>query len=281
MSAQKTKFPTKSVPARRMHQGTTIVGKNGLPIDAVATLEPGTTIMTGQPAIVSYSEPTVTVANSVDLTTIINYYNFSSKHTKILLFTDNTSQNYFIDPSSINNTTKTFNIYKDEAYSISPPSIGQSTGWFVSEAELVNRLQTTTSAVIDSVEFRDIDIRFQLDGDPVKIVDSEGHELDIQPDGSLTFSPSPVTSHRIDNIPIVNANVEQSFSIPDGTRRLRLSLRGNGKLQIAYTSGETGTNFITVPPGNVYEEKDISMISKILYFRSSKPNEVLEILSWT
>lgn len=281
MSAQKTKFPTKSVPARRMHQGTTIVGKNGLPVDALATLEPGVTILIGTDNI-SYSAPTVTVSAGNDLSSIINY-NASNSYSKsgVLLFTDSDGANFIIDPSSINNTTKTFDIYKEDEFTNPPVSIATKTGWFQSEAELVNRLQTTSSAVIDSVEFRDIDIKFSLDGDPVRIVDKEGHELDILPDGSLPFSSSPYTTPVIANPTASVANTEYSYTFPDGTRKFRINARGNSKLQISYSSGTTNTQYITIYPGNSFEESELSTTSFTIYYRSSKANEVVEILSWS
>lgn len=191
MSAQKTKFPKNKVPARRMHQGTTIVGKNGIPVDALAQLEPRLTILAGTTAIVSYAAPTVTVAAGIDLTSIIQYDATNSyAYSGILMFTDSSGTNCIIDPSSINNTTKTFDIYKEEEFTDPPVSIELASGWFLSEAELVNRLQTTSQAVIDNVEFRDIDIKFQLDGDPVSIVDSDGHELNVNADGSVDVNGS-------------------------------------------------------------------------------------------
>ena len=279
MSARQTKFPKNS--NRSIHQGTTIIGKNGLPVDALATLEPGTSLIRGAQAV-TYSQPTVTVPLSVDLSNIININPEDFKHTGILLFTDASKASYIIDPSTINNITKTFNVYIDEDYTTSPSSIDLKKDWVISEGELVNRLQTTSQAVIDAVEFRDVDIHLQLDKDPVRVVDSDGDELNINPDGSIntTVSLSSLTAPVIANIPLILANTEYSYTFPTNTKKFRLNVRGNAKLQFAFISGNTNTQYISVFPGNSHEETGLNIASTI-YFQSNKANEVIEILSWS
>lgn len=283
MSAQKTKFPVKKVPNRSIHQGTTIVGKNGLPVDALATLEPGSTLVSGQTQIQNYSAPTVTVNNSIDLEAVRIYAKTANfKHTGKILFTDTKGVSFLVDVNSINNATKTFDIYSDENFTSSPVNLNLNSGWILSEAELVNRLQTTSSAVIDSVEFRDIDIKFQLDGDPVTIVDDEGDKLDILPDGSLpvTVTAQILTTPNIANVAANVKNTEYSYTFPVSTKKYRIAARGNAKLKLAFNSGESATNFVTIHPGSSYEERGLNA-SITVYFQSSKDSEVIEILSWS
>jgi len=280
MSASRTKFPKNVVPARSIHGGSTIIGKNGLPVDALATLEPGSTIIAPSTTNVTYSIPQITVDVSIDLTLLTNYLKY--KHTGIFLYTDSIGSHYFIDPDSINDTTKTFNIYTDQDFTSSPTSIGTAKDWFASEAELVNRLQTTSSAVIDSVEFRDVEVKLNLDGDPVSIIDSDGNELEINPDGSINTTANAADTPSISNIAIPTANTEQSFAFPNDTKKISFKLRGNGKLKYAYTSGQSGTNFITAYPGNTVTITDILLTAGLtIYFQSTKSGEVLEILSWS
>lgn len=283
MSAQKTKFPVKKVPNRSIHQGTTIVGKNGLPVDALATLEPGSTLVSGQTQIQNYSAPTVTVNNSIDLEAVKAYAKTANfKHTGKILFTDTKGVSYLVDVESIDNQNKTFDIYSDENLTNSPINLNLNSGWILSEGELVNRLQTTSSAVIDSVEFRDIDIKFQLDGDPVTIVDSDGDELDILPDGSLpvTFAAQNLTTPNIANVTANIKNTEYSYTFPVNTKKYKISARGNSKIKLAFNSGESATNFVTIHPGNSYEESGLN-VSITVYFQTSKDSEVIEILSWS
>lgn len=217
MSAINTKFPVKQPLARKVHQATTIVGKNGLPIDALATVEPGTTLIGNNASGVSYASPTVTVAGGVDLSVAENFQRSSAKHTGVLLFSDSAGDDYFIDPNSIDNGLKTFNIYNDSDFSNPPSSIAEGEGWIISEAELVNRLQTTSSAVIDQVDFRDIVVKLNLDAteDSVAIVDSDGNELDINPDGSINVN-SNVDAADGDNLAI-SAHPDQIFDEAAGT----------------------------------------------------------------
>jgi len=203
MSARETDFPVKQPETRKLHQAVTLVGKNGLVVDALASLEPGTTIIPGGSAL-TYASPTVTFDPSVDLSAITNYKTF--RHTGKIIFSDAEGRDFFLDVESIDNTAKTANIYIDEDLTASPSSIVTDAGWLASEGILVNRLQTTNSAVIDSVEFRDVSISFNVDGtkgDSVKIVDSQGQELNINPDGSIDANV------RVDL-------TEDSISIGDG-----------------------------------------------------------------
>jgi hypothetical protein len=75
------------------------------------------------------------------------------------------------------------------------------------------------------------------------------------------------------------ANTEYSQVIPDNTGRITVAARNNAKLQIAY-SPSTGTQFLTVWPGNIYEVNGIKLVGKTLYFQSTKANTILEIEAW-
>ena len=85
----------------------------------------------------------------------------------------------------------------------------------------------------------------------------------------------------IANIVAVLANTEYSYALPLNTTRYSVMARGMGKLQVAFTSGDTSTNFITVSPGAKLREECASTMSIILRFQSTKAGEVIEILSWT
>lgn len=211
MSSRQTKFPKNRVPARSTHQATVLVGKNGLPVDALATLEPGQVLLGATVTAVTYSSPTVTVDGSVNLLPIENFS--SPKHTGVLLFTDAANTEFFIDPDSISDATKSFDIYTDENFTSAPASINLAAGWFISEAALVNRLQTTTTAVVDNVEFRDVEVRLDgtidanvqvdaADGDNVAINDAvTGSSAEVNNDRELQVrdDDANTTLTNIDN----------------------------------------------------------------------------------
>ena len=221
MSAGQTKFPKNPVPARQVHQRTNIVGRNGLPVDALATLEPGSVLVKGTTAY-SYSEPTVTMDSSTDLSSLTNIIK-TAKHTGVLLLTDDNNTSYFIDPDSVDNINNTFNIYIDAELTSSPTSIGNTGLWILSEAELVNRLQTTTTAVIDTVEFRDVNVNVDLDGSEVNIRDSDGDQLEVNQDGSINVvlisSDEDLSVHTFNEVSSVvsfTPTTINTYTVPPG-----------------------------------------------------------------
>jgi hypothetical protein len=119
------------------------------------------------------------------------------------------------------------------------------------------------------------------DGDNVAIKDSNGDELNINPDGSLNVVFNPLTTPNIQNITTVLANTEYSYTFPINTKKFKIRARGNAKLQLAYTLGQTITNYITIVAGNTHEESGLSVTSLTAYFISNKAGEVVEISSWT
>lgn len=122
------------------------------------------------------------------------------------------------------------------------------------------------------------------DGDNIAIQDADGDQLDINPDGSINVNvagAAGVTTPVITNIAVPTANTEQSYAFPSDTKKFIMRARGNARLQIAYIALQSGTNYITVAPGNVYEEIDLNITSTTIYFQSSKSSETVEILSWS
>lgn len=127
------------------------------------------------------------------------------------------------------------------------------------------------------------------EGDPViadrvKPVDSYGRDytesnpipvIDVGGDFSGVLEP------HIQNIEALDANTEYQFMFPANTRKFLLRVRdGDSKLQLSWAEGESATNFLTVPAGcNYSEEVNISALR--LYFQTSKPNKIIELLFWT
>lgn len=77
-------------------------------------------------------------------------------------------------------------------------------------------------------------------------------------------------------------NTEYNFVFPSGVRRYEVSTRNSSKLQYSYISGQTATEYATIYPGKELIATDIKPGSPItLYYRVSKPSEILEIVYWT
>ena len=100
--------------------------------------------------------------------------------------------------------------------------------------------------------------------------------------GSVTVSASGASNPLLSNMSILLANTEYSFSLPAGTKQFEFRSRLGAKLQIAYTSGDTGSIFKTIWSGCLYSETGLLLTASLdIYVQGSKPNDVLEILSWT
>jgi hypothetical protein len=100
--------------------------------------------------------------------------------------------------------------------------------------------------------------------------------LPIQPGQS-----SMATTPDIQNILAAVANTEYSFTVPAGTRQYRFKVRGNAKIQYCFISGNSNTVFMTVDPGNSEGETDILLpADKTIYFRVTKDNTKIEVLTW-
>jgi hypothetical protein len=130
--------------------------------------------------------------------------------------------------------------------------------------------------------------------DSIKIGDGSGTYLDINADGSIntkpvgttaisgtvSTSPSLKITPTIANLSVPTSGVEQSYALPASTREFMLKARGFSTVQFAYTSGDSGTDYISLPPGCIFTDKDLPT-SVTIYYQTSKSGETVEVLSWT
>lgn len=109
-----------------------------------------------------------------------------------------------------------------------------------------------------------------------KICQDTGETLKVE------FGTSDTTP-TISNPTLTTAGVEQSIVLQNGLKQLIVRTQSpvNAKLQYAFTSGESGTNFMTIPAGASLSLKDTNFNSKTLYIQSNKNNTVVEILQLT
>jgi hypothetical protein len=136
---------------------------------------------------------------------------------------------------------------------------------------------TTTSTVILPT---DIDVTIEYQNDSIALADpNTDNFLKINADGSIDVNVGAVTNPSINNFNIPMANTEYNFAFPAGTKRFLIRCRNSSILKFSYISGQSGTVYVTVPAGSSYSEENLS-VAPTIYFQSSKPTEVLEILSW-
>jgi len=155
-----------------------------------------------------------------------------------------------------------------------------------------NRLRTDAvlSASIGSIE-----VVIDHANDSIKIGDGT-NLVDVTASNELKVSDSNVQNELIDintkltgistptitNISIPLANTEQSYVLPIGTKKFFFQIEGTAKLQYSFTSGQSGTNYITVFGGAREQVDGLELSSALtLYFQASKANEKLQLMYWT
>ena len=77
------------------------------------------------------------------------------------------------------------------------------------------------------------------------------------------------------------ANTEYSQDIGAGIVKLLVQCRGAYDVKLAFKSGESGTNYLTIKESHVYYEDIIDNSPKTLYFQCATAGQVLEIIGWT
>lgn len=106
------------------------------------------------------------------------------------------------------------------------------------------------------------------------VIDSAAHTKLDAILGALGGSANTTTT--IYNIAVPTADTEVSQALPANTKQFKIRNRGKAKIQLAYTSGQSGTNFITIMPGNVYVNDNFYQ-NQTLYFQCPQGSQTIEI----
>lgn len=91
---------------------------------------------------------------------------------------------------------------------------------------------------------------------------------------------SPDTTVTIFNLNIPTANIEVSQIMPVNTKGFLVRSRNRSTLKIAYNLGDTNTQYLTLKPGAVYDDKNYYSTLTV-YFQSSANGETVEIVAYT
>jgi len=92
----------------------------------------------------------------------------------------------------------------------------------------------------------------------------------------LTSTRTPET------LSLPTANTEDSHTFPAGTKRYIIRNRDDGLLKLAWTlNGTTGTDYVTIWPGGVYEEPWILGGTITVYLQSPLASQTVEFVSFT
>lgn len=93
---------------------------------------------------------------------------------------------------------------------------------------------------------------------------------------SLTNPETP----KIYNVSVPLANTEVSQALSVDTKKFMIRARGSTKMKLAFISGQSGTNYITIPAGCTFSEDSINF-NGTLYFQCNDASQTVEILEWT
>lgn len=97
-----------------------------------------------------------------------------------------------------------------------------------------------------------------------------------------TVSIEAATNPAIQAVALTLASTEYSVVIPVDAKQYLLRLKSNSTLQVAYSAGQSGTTFITVPRNCFYAESDLNLTSAVtVYFQSPDASQTVEVLYWT
>jgi len=96
--------------------------------------------------------------------------------------------------------------------------------------------------------------------------------------GSGTMSATHIV---MANVSVTNADTEYSYAFPANTVSFYIKLRAqNALLKYAWTSGASGTTYITVPQNGLYSRPGIDLTGKTIYFQSPTASGTVEIESY-
>lgn len=98
--------------------------------------------------------------------------------------------------------------------------------------------------------------------------------------GSSTQPASAATTATFFNIALGVVNTEQNQVLPTNTKEFIIKSRANSVLKLAYTTGESGTKFITIPKGGVYTDSNL-YTTLTIYFQSPQTSDTVEIVAFS
>ena len=96
---------------------------------------------------------------------------------------------------------------------------------------------------------------------------------------SSTQQQSLDTTPTIFNIALGTTDTEQSQALPSNTKQFLIKTRNNTELKISYTSGQSGTNFITIKRNAVFTDTNL-YASQTLFFQSPSTGDTVEIVAY-
>lgn len=83
------------------------------------------------------------------------------------------------------------------------------------------------------------------------------------------------------NLTLTSANTEYSQALSAKTKKVLIRERSGGSdIKLAYTSGESGTNYITIPASTSKWLDSVYLRGRTLYMQCADAGKVVEIEEW-
>ena len=102
------------------------------------------------------------------------------------------------------------------------------------------------------------------------------------PISQQAFKPKDVNISGSQSVKITNLNIgtsEVGHSLQNNIKQLLIRNRSMNITNFAFTSGESGTNYITLNAGCVFHVSNIDFVGKSLFVKSSDTS-ILEIIEF-
>lgn len=90
----------------------------------------------------------------------------------------------------------------------------------------------------------------------------------------------PSVSPLIYSLSVLLADTEYVQALTPSTKQLKIRSRDGSVLRLAFASGETATNYITIAQGACYTSEGLDFTGS-LYLRSNKAGQTIEIEEWS
>lgn len=89
------------------------------------------------------------------------------------------------------------------------------------------------------------------------------------------------TRITVANVSMAAANTEYPYTFPANTVNFVMKLRAqNVAFKYTWTSGESGTTYITAPAGFIRGQNDVEISGRVIYFQSTTASNTMEIESY-
>jgi len=113
-------------------------------------------------------------------------------------------------------------------------------------------------------------------------------KLKTNSNGELVLSGSGATTPTIYNIALTSANTEYSQNLPANTKKFRIYAVDSTKryphsdaLKVCFIENQSNTTFIPIPASGFYQEEDINLTGKTIFFQSPTGSGNVIIVAWS